>query len=407
MRKIKLTFLIHLFCGILFSAHFTQAFQLDWSGYFKSEAYILKEDQNKQPAFPSYRLFNNHDVMLSAKARASDGLTAVTSFSIYTDSGQAKQPSFLKGKSRVNNNITTNGLTRGKYPLVKLEATHFYATYAGESFQVDFGRQPYKFGLEMTYSDGDYFSDVVYDVRDAVSLTARMGNLFIKPYLMFQNENGFSGAVMGGWGQDDIGVHVLYDTYLNRKGEDASLNAYGYYKMDSLTAGFEAGAKHQGSQFSSWAGVLELDWKTPFYSSWFKIYGGYMTTDNQETADINESYELNPNYNPTFIFWDYFYGYTGSENTMRESKNGFSDGAFVTFNVGAPLGRNFKIDLYDTIAQSGSFNTWKPSLRGNEVVLALTYDSKTGFYWINKAAFLWNKESGNYFGAVTRAAFTF
>ena len=405
MRKINFIPLAVLFFGFFFFVQNAQAFQLDWSGYFKSEAYILKEDQNKQPSFPSYKLYNNHDVMLSAKARASDGLTAAASFSLYTD--KDPKPSILKGDSRVNNNVTTAGFERGKSPLVQLEATHFYATYAGESFQVDFGRQPYKFGLEMTYSDGDYFSDVVYDVRDAVSLTARMDDFFIKPYLMFQHENGAGGAVMGGWEKDQLGAHILYDTYLNRKGEASSINAYGYYKMDSVSTAFEAGAKHQGSQFLSWAGVLELSWKTPFYSSWFKVYGGYMTTDNKETADVNESYELNPNYNPTFIFWDYFYGYTDSENTMRESKTGFSDGAFITFNVGVPLGKNFKIDLYDTIAQSGPFNTLRPSLRGNEVVLALTYDSKTGFYWINKAAFLWNKESGNYFGAVTRAAFTF
>lgn len=406
-------FLFFIFCFFTFAGW---SFQLDWSGYFKSQVYYIQpieekneksseepEDQQSSQVDPRI-VYSDYDLVLNAKARASDGILAVSKLSIFSEKSLNAQ----KGSS-----FPRRSVQGGEMESSLLEVTHFYGVYTGEHYKVDFGRQPFEFGLGMTHSAGDHYAEIVYDVRDAVSVEVRASDsIFFKPYIVFKKNNQLEGAFQGGYEREEFGGEILYSI----SSGNPQWNAYGYYNYDPFSLGIEWGALENSENsenssdnssdnsdkvFQSMAGVGELKWKAPFYSSEFKLIGGYITADNANTKEVDESYTLNANYNPTFMFWDFFH------SSEEEKTYGLSGCTFLTLYGSIPFRDYFKFAVSDTVITRNPLKSLKNNFKGNEIVLSAIYDSKKGFIWENKLAFLWMVNGENRIGAVSRAVIQF
>ena len=219
------------------------------------------------------------------------------------------QPAFF-GSSR------EKPIFKGSNPLdVRVFPTHFYATYSNEFLQVDFGRQPFSFGLHMTYSDGFHPLMPAYDVRDAVAIKIQYESLYIKPYVIVYNQNEVSGyggslALAGGYKADGVTAEFLYKSknYMVHKNENPAfvskplidaqtLNVYGKYTEGPVTASAEWGFLENPENS---AGFAQVSWDTSFYNTSLGLIGGYIS-----------SYDISLNYDPTFMFWAEFYALSG------------------------------------------------------------------------------------------------
>ena len=405
MVKTKIIFFVFL-CPL-----FSFAFQLDWSGKYRVDGIYLHDWDKKAPEnfqHPlKYLIYTRQVLRLGTKAYISDGLLFQLKTNLYV-------PSFDFNKSILDHSRDHDGVVSLRPGHPALIPTHFYGTYIGEFFKLDFGRQPFHFGLGMTYSEGDGLTDIVYDVRDGLSLEVRKDAFYVKPYaLVLPNNYGLDGALQAGYRTDSLKLEFLYNTFLikakrfqppSAEGSENpfervvhlnseflnqnpfyprnTINAYGFYKiLDSLQLSAEWGSSLNGSQIHSMSAVGELHWKTPFYNSSVALQGG--------AVGLNNTYTLNPNYNPSFLLWDYYYLKSGQSNT------GLTNCYFMTFNPSASLGDYFNL--------SAAY-TWLSG--GHDFFVGFKYKNK-GFVWDNKIGAGLLDKNTRFIGALTRLAVSF
>ena len=379
----KILFLF-LTAGFCFSGG---AFQLDWSGYYKSQLLYIYSMTDKKPV-PGYAPYSDHDLTLSAQARVSDGLEALSQLSLVSDTS----PWGMRGLS-----YPKGAVPSGDFSSARMEAELFYGSFSGEYFKALFGRQPFEFGLGMKHSSGSHPNHIVYDARDALSFEVQANSFFIKPYLVFDKKK-VSASLMAGLDEKNYGLHILYSLYKSKKSD---MNAYGYFRHAPWSLEAEWGAVQGEKGFSSMAGVVELGLKLPFYNIQTLLIGGYTSADKKDTEGMNEAYTLNANYNPTFMFFDLL-------NGAKEEKDrtpGISASAFLTFYAEAPVLGHFKLIFLNTVMKDSPLKPF--DLHGNEVTASIAYESKKGFVWGNTLAFFKEFGGKNYLGALTRASLRF
>ena len=373
-----------LFVIVSLSSFLSWSFQLDWSGYFKSQ--VIYFQPWKKTSADDYVLLSGNYLVLDAKARASDGVLITSKFSVFGKDQFDKEVSDERHNKK-------RGVIAGSSQTTLLEATHFYATYTGEHYKVDIGRQPLDFGLGMTYSDGASYIKTVYNFRDAVSFTARSGSLFIKPWAILKSSS-IDGALEGGFEKDDLGLKAFYV----RSVEDLdTFNVYGFYKRDSLKFSAEWASMIKNNKFQSMAGAMEVDWKAPFSSNVI-LAMGYVMGDKTETGDMSEAYILNKNYGHTAIFWEYF--------PKEEDTDGLSDCIFASLYGDTPVSKHFTVGFVDSLMKKSS--PLRPlNLVGNEMLLFTVYDSKKGFMWETLGGYLWMFDDPDHWVAFTRVSVKF
>ena len=372
MRHIVLFF-------ILFPA-LASAFQLDWSGYYRARATYLRGIGEGGMTFKANKtnqmIYGRQYAAFNSTARISDGLSLQTNFLLsgfdFSTHNQADKKDASKHKhshqaSFLNSSRYKSNVDSRKLQDVRFLPTHFYATYSNEFLQVDMGRQPFGFGLGITYSEGADPLLPMYDVRDAVAVKIQYESFYVKPYAMIHNQDEFSGygasfAVAGGYKTDNITAELLYksksyavgvkeeetstpeasselqpaaapaegaENQAQNKEEDpifkskpfvegSTLNIYGKYKEGPLTAAVEWGFMDNDMKKS--AGFGSFSWKTDFYNTSLNLIGGY----------ISGHYDLNLNYDWTLLLSTYLYPLSGIEHPSKASpKNSFYRGFFL------------------------------------------------------------------------------
>ncbi|MDE0151694.1 MAG: hypothetical protein OXK80_04255 [Bdellovibrionales bacterium] len=380
----------------------SHSFQLDWSGYFKANALYVKGDGTEMDAGVPFLFFNEQRLFLKSTARVSDGVSVRSNFLLGSvDRSAGNQTAFSDSSRR---KVIFNSWK----PLdIRLIPSHFYATYSNEFLQVDMGRQPFSFGLHMTYSDGFNPLSVVYDVRDALSVKVQYESFYLKPYAIIYNQNEINGtgasfAVAGGYGADKITAEFLYKSknYVlqtpqnERVGfqpkpliEAETLNLYGEYKEGPLSVSAEWGFMDNVDKS---AGFGHVSWQTAFYNTSLNLIGGY----------ISNGYDVNLNYDPTFTLWGYFYYVSGIEQAERIGpQHCFVLAPYITTN----LTDKHTISLYHAwIADQDALN-----FKSHELSLITGHKIADGFSWYNKFGAVLQGASVSDFGIKTEAIISF
>ena len=408
------------------------AFQLDWSGHYRARATYLHGDVTVEEFGRSGLLYGRQYAAFNSTARVSDGLSLQSNFLLSgfnfstdnqvdkKDSSKHKHPHQVPffNSSRGKSNVDSRALQD-----VRLLPAHFYATYSNEFFQVNVGRQPFDFGMGLTYSGG--WDDPLlpfYDVRDAVAVKVQYESFYLKPYAIIHNKSevsdiGAAFAVAGGYKTDNITAEILYKSknyVVSEKQatqeaapvvspeatvpvgvenpvqdevafkskplvEESTLNVYGKYKEGPLTAAVEWGFMSNDVKRS--AGFGSLSWKTDFYNTSFNVIGGY----------ISDNYDLNLNLDYTLLFGSYFYPLNGrtspskSEENKQRSTGEFPMNCFVFIPyVSFDLTDNHNVILFHAwVSDKDTFN-----FKGHDVGIVAQHKIAEGFKWTNTAGAL-------------------
>ena len=451
---------------ILFPA-LASAFQLDWSGYYRARATYLrglgdeggmtfKENKTKQ------MLYGRQYAAFNSTARISDGLSLQANFLLsgfdFSTHNQADKKEIAKHKHPhqamfLNSSRYKSNVDSRKMQDVRFLPTHFYTTYSNEFLQVDMGRQPFGFGLGITYSEGMDPLLPMYDVRDAVAVKIQYESFYVKPYAMIYNQDEFSGygasfAVAGGYKTDNITAELLYKSKSyavgvkeeetpmptpsvpplvpqtaapgsvvpggteqqaqNNKEEDpvfkskpilegSTLNVYGKYKEGPLTAAVEWGFMDNDMKKS--AGFASFSWKTDFYNTSLNLIGGY----------ISGHYDLNLNYDWTLLLSTYLYPLTETEHPSKSRQKTASTGGFPTNCF--VLTPYISFDLTDK-HQVLVFHVWVSdqdalNFKSNDVGVVTTHKLAEGFKWVNTVGAVLKGASVSDFLVQTSAVVTF
>lgn len=447
---------------ILFPA-LASAFQLDWSGYYRARATYLRgvggddgggitEELQKT----NQMLYGRQYAVFNSTARISDGLSLQTNFLLSgfdfsthnqadkKDSSKHKHPyqASFQNSSRSKSNVDSRHLQD-----VRFLPTHFYTTYSNEFLQVDMGRQPFGFGLGITYSEGtDNPLVPVYDVRDAVAVTVQYESFYVKPYAIIYNQDEFFGygasfAVAGGYKTDNITAELLYKSKSYAVGEkkeetpapsleqpqavvlggtenqvqnteedpvfkskplveESTLNVYGKYKEGPLTAAVEWGFMDNDMKKS--AGFGSFSWKTDFYNTSLNLIGGY----------ISGNYDLNLNYDWTLLLSGYLYPLSGvnkGKHPLEARQKTASTGAFlVNCFLLTPYVSFDLTDKHNVLV----FHAWVSdrdalSFTSNDVGVITTHKLAEGFKWTNTVGAMLKGTSVSDFIIQTSAVVTF
>ena len=377
----------HIIIIIAFLPIFSGAFQLDWSGYYLSRIQHTRDLEEEK-----YNNSVEQHLRMDSVARVSDGLQLNLRFFL----GSSEKASL--GMAHIKNFISYSDIQD-----ITLNPVHFYSQYNTEFMQLSIGRMPFHFGLGLTYSVGDHFAEPVYNNRDGVSIRLEYDNFYIKPYgLVYSKENingqdigtgnDFAVALEAGYSSKDMSLGILHKTAIMNSNNDLTSFSNSPYRPDSTTNIFveythsdlsvsaEWGSQKEWSQY---AVVLQADWKTPFDSVVLGVAGAYVT----------EEYETQPNWNPSFILWDYFYLVVG--NTVENHTWGLNDAVVFSPSVKIEIKEN--VDL--SLAYVWMTDRSNMTIKNNELRAAMTYDSQKGFVWANEAGFILmensNQESNN------------
>ena len=390
-------------CIVLFFVLFpvlASAFQLDWSGYYRANALYMKGDGTLLDANSSFLFYNEQQLVLQSTARVSDGVSVQSNFLIGSVDRSAENKAEFKDSSR------RKVVFSSWKPLdVRLIPTHFYATYSNEFLQVDMGRQPFSFGLHMTYSDGFHPISYVYDVRDALSVKIKYESFYLKPYAIIYNKNEVSGvgssfAVAGGYETDNINAEFLYKSknYVIKEQEanpefkvkplieEQTLNVHGQYKEGPLTVAAEWGFM---DNMNKSAGFGQVSWQTAFYNASLNLIGGY----------ISNGYDVNLNYDPTFTFWGYFYYVNDMEYKSIGPQNCFILTPYVKFDL---TDNHNVLVLHTWISDKDTLN-----FKNHELALITEHKIADGFSWFNKFGALLKGAGVSDFGVKTEAVVKF
>ena len=367
--------------AVLFLPFFAWSFQMDWSGYYKAEGVFVHDTDKKRVSPQGYEAYGEQQLSLNAVSRISDGLLIQSHFML----GGAE--AYLASSRRKPRVLSTD------FNSIRLYPAQFYSRWTHEFFQLDIGRKAFHFGLGMSYSAGSHFSDVVYDVRDSISLKIQHNSFYVKPYaILYKKEKSLDDSVssgsplnaaialQGGYLSESLGFEFLYKSPIyNSKNLSGpyvrlnTLNVHGYYKKSFYKIAAEWG--YQGSyqeSVNNSAGVLSAELDTKLKGLSLSLHGGF----------ASDNYIINPNYNPTFMFWDYFY--LSANIPQEDHKGGLSGCLAVSPTISYSFNENYSLSL----SHSWMSPRKTLSFKNHELLVAAVYDSKKGFSWINKAGVL-------------------
>ena len=374
------------------------AFQLDWSGDYKARAAYARgemtlksneKDNNKAP----FGFYGRQQLVLNSKALVSDGLSVQTNFLLGSATSLSKNKADEKDATKHTHphQTTFTGSSRNQARVqssalqdILLVPTHFYVTYSNEFLQMDMGRQPFSFGIGLTYSDGvGPFFFPVYDVRDAVSVKVQYEPFYVKPYFIIHNQDEFSGtgvafAAAAGYETDNITAEVLYKSknYVMQKTEnpdfkskplidEQTLNVHGKYKEGPLTAQVEWGFMANDMKKSAALGTVS--WKTDFYNTSFNVIGGYIS-----------DYDMNPNVDYTGLLSGYHYhinDISKPEDVGLFPRNVFVVAPYVTFDL---TEKHSVLVLHAWLSDQDTLN-----LKAHDLGVVATHKIKKNFSWSN------------------------
>lgn len=389
----------------------SSAFQLDWSGYYKAKAGYIRGDGTKMASIKKDKagnivegnplhFYGEQQLALYSTARVSDGLQVRTNFLVGNVEKKGNYAKYVDS-SRYKISVRNYRLAD-----IYLLPTHFYATYSNEFFKLDIGRQPFNFGLGITYSDG--FSPLLpmYDVRDAVAVTVEYDSFYLKPYAIVYNYDqsstraGASFAAAGGYKTDNITAEILYKSknYViqseKKEGEfevkpfieEETLNVYGEYKEGPLTVSAEWGFMDNVNKSS---GFGHASWQTDFYNANLNLIGGY----------ISNNHNVNPNYDNTLFTWDYFYHLNDRKKTSNTPQNTFLLVPYITFDV---MEDHNILLLHAWVSDQDTLN-----FKTHDLLLIVTHTIADGFSWANKFGTTLKGASVSDFAIVTEAIIKF
>ena len=399
----------------------SQAFQLDWSGYYKANIVFVGHDNWDASIYAGeptpFLFYDEQQLLLKSTARVSDGLQVQTNFLLGGISGpsvgNSETPDVAKDiRKLAGNSVSFIDSSRRKISFnssklqdIRLLPTHLYATYSNEFVQVDIGRQPFHFGLGMTYSDGFHPLAYVYDVRDAVAFKVQYESFYVKPYAMVYSQDevagfGASWAVAGGYEMENLSLEVLYkaknyqlhnqikpDFQPKMFVDSQTFNVYGEYKEGPVTASAEWGFM---DNMENSAGFAQVSWDTSFYNVQLNLLGGYVS---------NDKYIVNINYDPTFMFWGYYYIVNG----MDPRASGPNNCVIINPYARITLMDKHVISLYHTwISDTDTFN-----FKNHELALIAEHKLTEGFSWYNKLGALLKGTNLHDYGFKTEAIIRF
>ena len=458
-------------CIVLFFILFpalASAFQLDWSGYYRARATYLRGDITLDEKKTNQMIYGRQYAVFNSTARISDGLSLQSNFLLsgfdfsthnQADKKEASKHDHPHQASFLNSSRYKSNVDSRKVQDVRFLPTHFYATYSNEFVQMDIGRQPFGFGLGITYSEGTDPLLPMYDVRDAVSVKVQYESFYVKPYAIIYNQDEFFGygasfAVAGGYKTDNITAELLYKSKSyavgvkevevpaapptpapapaaapslgqpqvaavpaagtenqqaqNKKEADpvfkskplmegSTLNVYGEYKEGPLTAAVEWGFMDNDMKKS--AGFGSFSWKTGFYNTSFNLIGGY----------ISGHYDLNMNYDWTLLLSGYLYPLSGAEHPSKARQKTTSTGDFPTNCF--VLTPYISFDLTDKHSIL-VFHAWISdqaalNFKSNDVGVITTHKLAEGFKWTNTLGAIFKGASVSDFLIQTSAVVTF
>jgi len=401
----------------------SHAFQLDWSGYYKANITFVGHDNWDVAVYGEptpFLFYDEQQLLLKSRARISDGLQIRTNFlvgGISSPSVGDVEDSNLNTvasdvKKLAGNSVAFIDSSRKKISLnssklqdIRVVPTHFYVTYSSEFFQIDIGRQPFDFGLGMTYSDGFHPLAYVYDVRDALAVKVQYESFYLKPYAIVSDQNevaglGASFAVAGGYEVEDLTLEFLYKSknyplheqvkpdfqpkmFVNSQ----TFNVYGKYTDGPVTVSAEWGFM---DSMENSAGFAKVNWDTAFYNIQLNLLGGYVS---------NDRYVVNINYDPTFVFWGYYYIVNG----MDPRASGPNNCIVINPYARITLADKHVISLYYTwISDKDIFN-----FKNHELALITEHKITEGFSWYNKFGTLFKGAKINDYGLKTEAVVSF
>ncbi len=384
----------------------SSAFQLDWSGYYKANVAFIGHGSWDPAVYQSvgettpFLFYDEQQLFLNAKAHISDGLLFQTNFLLGSvDRSSGNSVGFIDSSRR------KISLKSFQLKDIRLLPTHFYATYSNEFVQVDIGRQPFNFGLGMTYSDGFHPLAPAYDVRDALAVKIQHESFYIKPYAIVHSQDevagfGASWAVAGGYEADNMTAEFLYKSKNYKMYELESttfspkpfvnshtFNLYGEYTEGPITASAEWG--FMDSTANS-AGFAHVSWNTSFYNTKLTFIGGYVS---------NESYVVNINYDPTFMFWGYYYIVSGIDRSVSGPNNCFILAPYASVDI---TDKHTAYLYHVWISDNDTLN-----FKNHELSFITKHKIAKGFSWFNKFGVLFKGSNLSDYGIKTEAIISF
>ena len=206
----------------LFHSKNATAADINWSGYYRIEAVdIHGPELNSAQNQKAYFL---HHMVLSPKIVAGDGLTIYGRFDLLNNSGfgQNNQLGEFFGAGPRNDNSfdvgnyvpksnsrhagNSNVLSRAQASGT-VAVTQLYGVWNQEFGSVIVGRVPMQFGLGVVHNAGTGAFDHYFESKDIVAYKAVLGNIFVMPMIGKVSEGDLGN-------EDDVNdymVHVQYD----------------------------------------------------------------------------------------------------------------------------------------------------------------------------------------------------
>lgn len=332
-----------LFLVLLGFAIPANALSIDWSGHYRFEYTEINSTSLAEPG--NRKAYVLHNLVLSPKIIAADGIEVVSQFSILgnpdypgTQAGQAFGIGGVpRGTPAAGSNVASRNAGASSF-----EVRQLYMTINQEYGQILVGRAPIEFGTGMTYDAGNDPFDHWGDTHDMVGYKFLVGNLSFMPML----GKPYDFSVAQGRDVTDVMIDVTYDNpetestfavfHSNRTSSGESNDAVnvlgpmtggtaaggwnvkntniligrGWEKFKlKIEAGFTDGATGltfggEDVKTSGYGIVTEMEFPRPGSAFDWKVRAGIVSGDNPETSNF-EGYALNRNYDLAFIMFNH------------------------------------------------------------------------------------------------------